>query len=73
MKTLYERLSEENRQKIQEASKKFPFTIGYLIDSLNSNIAWSEMKISDVISLHDAIEQKYPFDLNRFINLFDNE
>ena len=73
MRTLYERLSEENRQKIQEASKKFPFTIGYLIDSLNSNIAWSEMKISDVISLHDAIEQKNLFDLNRFINFFDNE
>lgn len=73
MKTLYERLSEENRLKIKEASEKWPTSMAILKQSLQLNYAWSEIKMTDAMSLHDAIEPEKAFDLNRFIAFFDEK
>ena len=73
MKTLYERLSEENRQKIEDASKKWPTTMLILVTFLRQNYSWNLMRIDDAMSLHDAIEPSSVFDLSRFINFFDND
>ena len=73
MKTLYQRLSEDSRLKIKEASDKWPTSMAILKNVLQREYAWSEMKMTDVMSLHDALEPTKPFDLARFYNFFDNE
>ena len=73
MKTLYERLSDENKAKIEEALKLYPTTVNLFTTSLKNEVAWTEMKFSDVISLYDMIETKKPFDFSTFINFFEND
>lgn len=72
MKTLYQRLSEENKDKLKNASKDFPTTIMLLEQFMQLNYSWSKMPIGDAMSLHNTLSPK-AFDLSTFINFFDNE
>ncbi len=71
MKTLYERLTDDSRAKISEASNRWPSTMAILKNSLQLHYAWSEMTMNDALSLHDALEPEKPFELVRFTNFFE--
>ena len=73
MKNLYQRLSEENKDKLKNASKDFPTTIMLLEQFMQLNYFWSKIPIGDAMALHSALEPIKAFDLSTFINFFDNE
>lgn len=68
MKTLYQRLSDENKKKIEDYKfKRISFDVK---ESLHNNIQFTELKIVDATSLFDIIYPDGNFDLNDFYNLF---
>jgi len=73
MKTLWKRLSEENRQKIENEAKNLPTSMLILKQFLQLNYSWNLMCISDAMALHSAIEPIKPFDLSTFIAFFDEK
>jgi hypothetical protein len=50
MKTLWEKMSEENRNKIQVSD------IGYLIEALQKKVAWSDLRVFELMQLFEALE-----------------
>lgn len=72
MKTLYERLSEESRTKIEDQSKEYPTTMLILKQFLCLSYNWGLMEIHNAMALNSALTTK-AFDLDTFINFFDNE
>ena len=56
MKTLYEQLKPEYKQKLQEEAKQYPSLIKGVVESLQSNYFWSGLTIGqakDLISFTD--------------------
>jgi hypothetical protein len=51
MKTLWERLSEENKQKIKLNSTLYPTIIRDLIDELKNTYSYTDLKFESVIFL----------------------
>ena len=45
MKTLYQRLSRTNKDKLKEAAKLYPSTISLLLIELKSTLHWHELTI----------------------------
>lgn len=72
MKTLYQRLSEDNKAKLKEASKEFPTTVMLLIQYMKLNFTWSGFPIGDAMSLYGILSTK-PFDLSTFIAFFNEK
>ena len=73
MKTLYERLSEENRAKIEDEARTIPTTMVLLKYFLQTHYSWNLMCISDAMALHSALEPIKAFDLSTFIAFFDEK
>ncbi len=73
MKTLYERLSEENKAKIENEAKELPTSMLILVTFLRQNYAWNLMDISNAMALHSALEPSKGFNLSTFINFFDEK
>ena len=51
MKTLFERLKPEIKEKLLTEQDQFPSLIGGLLKILNENVAVTEMKLGDLSSL----------------------
>jgi len=72
MKNLYQKLSDENQQKLMENGKLYPTTTALLLEILNKEYAWGQIKLFDVLALYFIIEPTKPFDLETFTELFEN-
>jgi hypothetical protein len=68
MKTLFEKLSEENRKKLEIYKEKNPAIFYSLWVSLKTEVAWTELKVIEMMQLFEALEIK---EFN-FINPLDN-
>lgn len=59
MKNLWSKLSEENRNKLKNYKEKYPtIANNNLIQTLKSQVAWTELKAIDMMHLFDALEVK---------------
>lgn len=70
MKNLWSKLSEENRTKLKNYKKKYPTISGELIVSLKAEVAWTELKIIDMMQLFEALEVKEFMFVTPLDNLF---
>ena len=73
MKTLYQKLSKENKQKLVDLTKQYPTTGNILTQSLKSSISWSSINLGYALQIWNAIEASKPFDFNAFTELFENK
>jgi len=70
MKTLFERLSEESRVKLETEAMLYPSTMIPIINQLNTMYYWAGLPIETCMRIHD-VTCGGGFDLSEFINLFD--
>jgi len=73
MKTLYQKLSKENKQKLVDFTKQYPTTGNILTQSLKSSISWSSINLGYALQIWNAIEHSKPFDFEQFTNLFESK
>ena len=71
MKNLYQKLSDENQQKLKDFSKQYPTTGDIIIEVLKSNYSWSLIRLGDALSIWNAIDDN-PFNFCGFTELFEN-
>jgi hypothetical protein len=72
MKTLWQKLSEENRNKFKETKRLYPTIATNLIDALKSEVAWTSLKMEHVLYLLQETNSKR-FDINPLTDLFDDK
>ena len=72
MKNLFERLSLENQEKLKDLESLYPITIKDLINKLQCNYAWTELKYIDITTLVNYLylDDYSPTSIE---NLFDND
>ena len=68
MKTLWEKLSEENKTKLEESKNIYPMTASNLIETLKTKVSWIDLRVIEMMRLFEALEVK---DFN-FITPLDN-
>ena len=68
MKTLYEKLSEENKTKLENYKKEQPTFSLLLIQALQTKVSWIDLRVIEMMHLFDALEVK---DFN-FVTPLDN-
>ncbi len=73
MKNLYQKLSEENLQKLADFTKQYQTTGNLLTESLILNNSWSNVSLGYALQIWNAIEHSKPFDIEEFINFFENK
>ena len=71
MKNLFQRLSEENKQKLIDNGKEYPTTTSILFGILTEKTSWSSLTLADAMSLWFVFETSKPFNLEKFTNLFE--
>ena len=69
MKTLWQKLSKENKTKLKETKRLYPTTASNLINALKSEVAWTSLKMEHVMYLLQETNSKR-FDINPLDNLF---
>lgn len=67
MKTLFERLKPEIKEKLLSEQTEFPSLIGELLEILKENVAVTEMKLGDLTSLSNFA----PGYVNQITELYD--
>jgi hypothetical protein len=73
MRNLYQKLSDENQQKLMDYGKQYPTTTAILLGVLNQEQSWSKITLGDSLALWFIFEPVKPFDFDAFINFFENE
>ena len=68
--TLWEQLSQENKDLIMTERAKYPNTTGLLLDDLNKNYGSTFLRVSSAMTLDQILSNK-PFSLDRFFKYFD--
>ncbi len=68
MKTLYEKLTEVNKTKLENYKEQYSSIANNLIQTLQTKVSWTELKVIEMFHLFDALEIK---DFN-FITPLDN-
>ncbi len=68
MKTLWDKLSEENRNKLKKYKEQHPTIANNLIMDLKIKISWIDLKVIEMMHLFDALAVK---DFN-FVTPLDN-
>lgn len=68
MKTLWEKLSEENRTKLENYKEQQPIFSVLLIQALQIKVSWIDLRVIEMMHLFDALEIK---DFN-FVTPLDN-
>jgi hypothetical protein len=72
MKTLWDKLSEENKKKLEVSKLQFPALFGGLINTLKEQTAWTELKVYDAnILLSETIGKE--ISINNLYDLFDDK
>jgi hypothetical protein len=72
MKTLWQRLSKENKAKLKETKRLSPAITNKLIEALKIEVGFTQLKLEQVIFLLQVTNQKR-FDINPLIDLFDGK
>ena len=73
MKNLWERLSEENRLKLENQKTLYPSTTKALIDELKNNFTYTDLKFESVIYLIQELTKEDKGWVVLIDNLFRNE
>ena len=68
--TLWEQLSQENKDLIMTERAKYPYSTGNLLDDLNKYYGSTFLRVTSAMTLDQILSNK-PFDLDRFFNYFD--
>ncbi|MFY7939223.1 MAG: hypothetical protein ACOVOQ_17730 [Flavobacterium sp.] len=68
MKTLYEKLTQENKTKLENYKEQYPTIANNLIQALQTKVSWIDLRVIEMMHLFDALEVK---DFN-FITPLDN-
>ena len=68
MKTLYEKLTEENKTKLENYKEQYPTIANNLIQALQTKVSWIDLRVIEMMHLFDALEVK---DFN-FVTPLDN-
>ena len=58
MKTLYEKLTEENKTKLENYKEQYPTIANNLIQALQTKISWIDLRVIEMMHLFDALEVK---------------
>ena len=72
MKTLWKKLSKENRTNLKESKTLYPRTTNNLINALKSEVSWTSLKMEHVIYLLKETNSKI-FEINHLTDLFDKK
>ena len=56
MKTLWEKMSEQDRVKLQNYKEKYPTIADKLIVSLKAEVSWAQLKVIELMQLFEALE-----------------
>jgi hypothetical protein len=68
MKTLWEKLTEKNKAKLENYKKEQPTFSLLLIQALQTKVSWIDLRVIEMMHLFDALEIK---DFN-FVTPLDN-
>jgi hypothetical protein len=68
METLYEKLTQENKTKLENYKEQYPSIANNLIQALQTKVSWIDLRVIEMMHLFDALEVK---EFN-FINPLDN-
>lgn len=71
MKTLYERLSDDNKVKIEAKLLIFPYVTQNLIDVLKEEVGIFQLQLYQAMDLYYIIYPESIFDLYKFIKIFE--
>jgi hypothetical protein len=58
METLYEKLTEENKTKLENYKKQYPSIANNLIQALQTKVSWIDLRVIEMMHLFDALEVK---------------
>lgn len=58
MKTLYEKLTEENKTKLENYKEQYPTIANNLIQALQTKVSWIDLRVIEMMHLFDALEVK---------------
>ena len=67
MKTLFERLRPEIKNKLLSEQKDYPYLVGELLEVLNEEVAVTSLKLGDLTSLSNYA----PTHISKIIDLYD--
>lgn len=71
MKTLYERLSDDNKVKIEAKLLIFPYVTQNLIDVLKIEVGIFQLQLYQANYLYDIVYPTAIFDLDKFVKIFE--
>jgi len=72
MKTLYEELTPEKKEKLKNYYEEYPCSYEEIITSLKKYSVVTQLRLGVALSLHDVFF-KYEFSFKELYNLFNNE
>ena len=58
MKTLWQKLTEENKTKLENYKEQYPTIANNLIQALQTKISWIDLRVIEMMHLFDALEVK---------------
>lgn len=68
MKTLWEKLTDENKTNLENYKEQYPTIANNLIQALQTKVSWIDLRVIEMMHLFDALEVK---DFN-FVTPLDN-
>ncbi len=73
MKTLWERLSEEQHLVLLKQQKNYPSLYGSIIAELKNNLAWTNLTVDTANHLIEDLTKRRKDFIDDLYNIFDNE
>ena len=58
METLYEKLTEVNKTKLENYKEQYPTIANNLIQALQTKVSWIDLRVIEMMHLFDALEVK---------------
>jgi hypothetical protein len=58
METLYEKLTQENKTKLENYKEQYPSIANNLIQALQTKVSWIDLRVIEMMHLFDALEVK---------------
>lgn len=58
METLYEKLTEENKTKLENYKEQYPTIANNLIQALQTKVSWIDLRVIEMMDLFNALEVK---------------
>ena len=58
METLYEKLTEKNKTKLENYKEQYPTIANNLIQALQTKVSWIDLRVIEMMHLFDALEVK---------------